>query len=104
MSDYDLDRIQIFTSNGEYLNQWGKSGKAPDLFTVAAGLGIDRNRSRIYLAEFYNKRVEAYGLDGTLLFQLGRPGRVWGGALNYPTDVAVDGKGYIYQKPHSAIF
>lgn len=96
VSDYDLDRIQIFSPDGEYLKQWGQSGKDPGQFTVAAGLGIDPRRRRIYLAEFYNKRVEAYSLDGVLLFQVGRPGRARSGALNYPTDVAVDQAGQIY--------
>ena len=40
--------------------------------------------------------MEAYDLDAKLLFQVGRPGRVWGGMLNYPTDVAVDAEGNIY--------
>ncbi|HIE64760.1 MAG: NHL repeat-containing protein [Nitrospira sp.] len=59
VSDFDLDRIQVFTHDGVFLNQWGESGEAPGQFTVAAGLGLDRKRGRIYLAEFYNKRVEA---------------------------------------------
>lgn len=63
---------------------------------MAAGLGIDRDRQRILVAEFYNKRVEAYSLKGELLFQIGEPGRVWSGATHYPTDVTVDEKGYIY--------
>lgn len=96
VSDYDLDRIQVFTEKGEFLKQWGKSGRAPGEFTVAAGLGIDPKRDRIYLAEFYNKRVEAYDLDGRFLFQIGHPGRVWSKALNYPTDVAVDRNGNLY--------
>jgi DNA-binding beta-propeller fold protein YncE len=96
VSDYDLDRIQIFSPEGKFLRQWGKSGKDRGHFTVAAGLGMDRERRRIYLAEFYNKRVEVYDLDGELQFQVGEPGRVWGGAMNYPTDVAVDRDGNIY--------
>lgn len=96
VADYDNDIIQQFRSDGTYLGQWGKSGKAPGEFTVAAGLALDPKRKRVYLAEFYNKRVEAYDLHGHLLFQVGTPGRIKSGALNYPADIALDAAGNIY--------
>jgi DNA-binding beta-propeller fold protein YncE len=94
VSDYDLDRIQVFSPNGAFLAQWEVTGKGE--VTVAAGIGIDRNTGAIYLAEFYGKRVEKFTPDGKFIAQVGRPGRVMGGALHYPTDVHLDQKGGVY--------
>jgi DNA-binding beta-propeller fold protein YncE len=51
---------------------------------------------KIYVADFYNHRVQSFAPDFSLLFQIGKKGRILGGNFNYPTDVAIGPKGFLY--------
>ncbi|CAH1215405.1 Virginiamycin B lyase [Paenibacillus plantiphilus] len=59
---YSKNRIQKFSSDGDFLLQWGGDGAADDKFTQLNGLAIDSNGS-IYAADGSLGRVQLF--DGT---------------------------------------
>lgn len=91
VSDYDLDRVQKFTATGEFLLQFGTSGSDPGQFDAPAGLAAKGNF--VYVADFYNHRVQKFSADGTIRQVIGHAGRVGDGALHYPTDVDLTPEG-----------
>ena len=52
----------------------------------------------LYVADFYNQRVQCLRPDGTFVRQWGTTGKVGigVGTFNYPTDVAIGPKGTLY--------
>ena len=79
VSDYEQDRIQKFTSDGQFLLAFGGPGSAPGQFSAPAGLAADASGS-VYVADFYNHRVQKFSAEGTFQQVIGRPGRVGDGA------------------------
>src|SRR5207244_4213621 len=49
----------------------------------------------LYVAEFYNHRIQKFTADGKFVTQWGRDGR-WNGQFHYPTDVAVGATGAVF--------
>jgi len=66
------DRIQAFDSQGEYSDKWGglfglnTSGSKPGWFTTVSAIKIGPD-SNIYVADFYNDRVQIFDREGNLL-------------------------------------
>jgi len=66
------DRVQVFDASGKYSHKWGGvyglnvSGKKPGWFTTltAIKVGFDNN---IYVADFYNDRVQVFSPAGDLI-------------------------------------
>jgi len=66
------DRVQVFDNSGKYSHKWGGlfgmniSGKKPGWFTTVTSIkvGADNN---IYVADFYNDRVQIFTPKGKLL-------------------------------------
>ena len=109
----DNNRVQRFTSSGDFDMAWGTFGKEPGEFDFSfdgpqgygapkpagtnqccgiRGVAVDGARGRTYVADFGNHRVQVFDLDGKLL-------RVWAGPngaqLYYPQSVALDASGNV---------
>lgn len=90
VADFDNDRVQAFTRDGEPLFAFGSSGVEPGRLRGPAGLAIDRD-GRVLVADHYNHRIQRFGADGEYL-----DGWPAGDAEAAPLGVAVDPSGRVY--------
>ncbi|MGA1842481.1 MAG: 6-bladed beta-propeller [bacterium] len=101
VSDYGNHRIQVFDSNGTFINTWGSKGDADGQFYFPFSIAVDNTNGDIYVADGGNHRIQVFSSDGTFL-------RKWGGLWNpgstddsqgkfyYPYGVAPDGSGNVF--------
>ncbi len=92
--DMNNERIQVFTSNGQFLQQWGGLGEQPGQFVRPYGIAIDAFNF-VYVTDQGNDRVEKYSLTGDWLGTIGASGSE-DGHFNNPAGVAVDFSGNVY--------
>lgn len=78
----------VITAGGEFILAFGRSGSGPGEFNAPAGLTVDGDGA-VYVADFYNHRVQKWQPDASFQHVGGRPGRLGPGALHYPTGVAI---------------
>jgi DNA-binding beta-propeller fold protein YncE len=88
VSEYgENDRIQVFSSEGKWLRQWGGHGYEPGEFLKPRALAIDE-KDRIYAADSCNHRVQVFDTQGKLLESWGSRGD-HPGQMCYPYDLAI---------------
>ena len=86
--DVDNDRIQKFTSAGDFLTTWGSEGLSADgEFNAPLGIAVD-TASNVYVADLGNHRIQKFSSAGTFLSKWGSPGG-GDGQFNYPYALAV---------------
>ncbi|MCZ6501249.1 MAG: NHL repeat-containing protein [Gammaproteobacteria bacterium] len=97
VADYWQDRIFVFTLAGELVRLIGEAGSGPGQFNAPGGLAVASNGD-LYIADFYNQRVQQLNNEGGFIRQWGTTGKVGilSGQLNYPTDVAVSRDGRLF--------
>ena len=88
--EYFNDRIQVFDLAGKSKRIIGSSGSGPGEFNAPGGVAIDA-KGNLYVADFYNHRIEQLSSDGSFIRQWGTTGKsgIWSGQFGYPTDVAI---------------
>ena len=67
-------------------------------FKTATGIAVDKN-GNVYVADFYNHRIQKFAADGTFLTTLGKE-RGGAGKLKYPLAVAVAEDGTVFVADH----
>ena len=93
----EYDRIQKFSSAGEFQFQWGGHGEALGQFIRPQNLAIDE-QDHIWVADACNHRIQVFDATGSEAKLV----RHWGiegnapGQLKYPYDLTLDGKGHVY--------
>ena len=93
ISDLGNKRIQKFSSTGEYVTQWGQSGKLPGEFHYPSGIAVDSNF--VYVADHDLHKIQKFSLNGTFVDQWGSKG-IHDGEFKYPYGVAVDSENFVY--------
>ena len=63
-------RVQVFDSDGKFLNKFGRRGSSPDSFGLIKGAGID-TEGHLYIADAEARMIKIYDLDGNYLMPLG---------------------------------
>lgn len=58
--DANFESVQVFDTDGRLLLHFGEEGRKPGEFWLPAGICFDRVNSRIWVADAYNKRVQAF--------------------------------------------
>ena len=61
---YGNARIVKFSSDGEYVLEWGTRGKGPGEFGLPHNLVVDA-RGRVYVTDRDNQRIQVFDADGT---------------------------------------
>jgi sugar lactone lactonase YvrE len=90
------NRIQKFTSKGDFVTMWGRSGLAEDMnsFYGPRGIAVD-NAGRVYITDTGNKRVVVFTPDGEPITQFGTVG-IDPGNFDEPVGIAVGNDGKVY--------
>lgn len=65
-------RIQVFDSEGNFLQKWGEAGIGPGQFNEPWGIAIAPN-GNVYVADTWNHRIQVFDEAGNFLFQWGGP-------------------------------
>lgn len=97
VADYWNDHIAVFALDGTPTKTIGHSGSGPGEFDSPGGVAIAPNGD-LFVADFYNQRVQQLRPDGRSVRQWGetRKTGAWAGEFNYPTDVALGPDGSVY--------
>ncbi len=98
------DRISVYSTEGNFLFEFGKSGKGPGELSWPGGIAIDKD-GRIYVADQTNRRVQVFDEKGKFLFKWGeygiKPGQFGGNTspksrVGGPQFIAIDRAGNVY--------
>jgi DNA-binding beta-propeller fold protein YncE len=58
--EWNNHRIQVFTSSGAYLTQWGSLGSGAGQFNEALGVAVDGS-GNVYVVDTLNDRIQVFG-------------------------------------------
>ena len=89
VTDADNNRIQVFSSNGNFLFKFGNYGSRDGEFYRPEGVAYDHNNDRIIVTDTLNHRVQIFDSNGNFLFKFGNYGS-GDGQFNWPCGVAYD--------------
>ncbi len=94
------DRIQVFGPDGAFRRKWGGpfgmnlSGPFNGWFATVTGIAIGPEGG-LFVADFYNDRIQKFAPDGTFLTAFGVTGR-GPGQFRHPMAVAVSADGTVF--------
>ena len=95
VADEWLNRISIFTKDGEWIGKWGENGGDGDgELNRPSGLAFDKD-DNLYLVDSMNNRVQVFTKGGKFLAKWGRAGS-GDGEFNMPWGIEIDNKGDVY--------
>ena len=89
VSDRSNDCIQVFTSEGKYISQFGIHGSGPQ-----APTGLVINNNLLYVAEYGNHCVSIFTTDGQFVSSFGEHGNKKD-QFTGPYGITLDNKGYL---------
>jgi DNA-binding beta-propeller fold protein YncE len=98
VTDEWLNRVNVYTANGEYLRTCGTSGNGDGQFNRPSGIAIDGNDD-LYISDSLNHRVQKLSNDGRYINQRGRQGTE-AGEFNSPWGITTDDQGDVYVADH----
>lgn len=95
------DRVQAFLPDGKFSHKWGGPfgmnifGPFNGWFAVVTGIAVGPN-GNVFVADFYNHRIQKFAPDGTFLTSFGAQG-TGPGQFQHPiaVDVAADGMVFV---------
>ena len=94
------DRMQAFAPDGRFLRKWGGPfgmnifGPFNGWFTTVTSVTVDQQGS-VFVADFYNHRVQKFAPDGTFLTAFGKRGDE-PGQFNYAIAIAIADDGTVF--------
>ena len=93
ISDEWLNRITVFSEEGEYRFMWGEPGCGPGQFDGPSGLAVDPDEN-LLVVDSRNNRVQKFTKDGQFLATWGKTG-TGPGELNMPWGIDCDSAGNV---------
>ncbi len=93
VADKGLDRIEVFTKTGEFVESYGSGGDDPKEFDDPSCVVV--RDGVIYVADTGNDRIQVLGQNGVFLKEIGRFDDV-AQRIDDPVFLAIDHEGRIY--------
>lgn len=94
VADAGNNRIQKFTSSGNYVTQWGSRGDGDGQFGNLEGIAVDSS-GNVYVSESANSRIQKFTSSGVFITKWGSEGS-GDGQFSQPAGIGVDGTGNVY--------
>ena len=95
VADEWLNRISIFSKDGEYLRKWEeKTGSGDGELNRPSGLVFDKD-DNLYIVDSLNNRVQKFTKDGKFLSKFGSEGS-GDGEFNMPWGITIDHEGNLF--------
>ncbi|WP_282012429.1 6-bladed beta-propeller [Nitrospina watsonii] len=94
------DRVQVFSPGGSFSHKWGGpfaidiSGPFVGWFATVTGIATGPS-GNVFVADFYNHRVQTFSPEGDFLTAFGKKG-FGPGEFNYPIAITVMGDGTVF--------
>ncbi len=92
VADTENNRIEKFSSKGEYLSQFGKEGSGNGEFKSPKGLAFDPS-GNLWVVDSGNNRVQKFNSKGEYVFQCGEKGS-GEGQFNSPAGITFSGSNF----------
>ena len=77
---YGNSRVVKYTSDGEYVMEWGEHGSEPGQFNLPHTIYVDSS-NRVWVGDRNNHRIQVFDTDGNLLEVWDHVGYPWGLSL-----------------------
>ena len=61
VADSSNDRVQVFSSSGEFLGKWGGLGSGESRFRFPVGIAVDGS-GNVYVADSGNNRLQVFSV------------------------------------------
>ncbi len=94
VTDSGNNRVQVFTSTGNYVGQWGGRGKAKGRFKGPGSIAVSDDGT-VYVADGGNSRIESFTPDGDFLRKFGSEGS-GSGEFTWLAGIDIGPQGDIY--------
>ena len=94
LADEWLNRISVFTGDGDWIDKWGTPGLGDGELNRPSGLAFDKD-DNLFLVDSLNNRIQKFTKDGKFLAKWGREG-TRDGEFNMPWGIDIDGDGDVY--------
>ena len=94
LADEGLNRISVFSKDGEWLGKWGTLGDGDGEFNRPSGLAFDQEEN-LFLVDSLNNRVQKFTKEGKFLARWGKAGTA-DGEFDMPWGIDIDKDGYVY--------
>ena len=94
LADEWLNRISVFTKDGEWIGKWGTPGNGDGQIDRPSGLAFDKE-DNLYLVDSGNNRIQKFAKDGKFLAEWGTQGS-GDGQFNLPWGIYIDAQDDIY--------
>ena len=101
ITDEWMNRVSVFTSEGDFLRSWGTAGSGDCQFNRPSGIAFDSGSSdgTLLVADSLNHRVQRLNTDGQFVSAFGTYGSS-DGQLDSPWGITTDSQGFIYVADH----
>jgi sugar lactone lactonase YvrE len=94
VTDEWLNRISIFSKDGDWIGKWGVQGYGDGEINGPSGIAFDPE-DNLYLVDSKNHRIQKFTKDGKFLLYWGKEG-TGEGEFNLPWGIDIDRNGDVY--------
>ena len=94
VADEWLNRISMFTKDGDWIDKWGTKGKSDGQLGGPSGMAFDADNN-LLIVDSQNNRVQKFTKDGQFISKWGREGS-GDGELSLPWGIAIGKDGSVY--------
>ena len=94
VADEWLNRISMFTKDGDWIGKWGRKGTGDGEINGPSGMAFDADNN-LYMVDSQNHRVQKFTNDGKFISKWGSQGS-GDGELNLPWGIAIDKDSNVY--------